>query len=113
MFDGGATNSSGVRGQKPFYLPKESEWKFKETVIVGYTKYSKGQVQEIVNQLKPEYPEKSYHITARNCNHFTQDLCQKLTGKDIPGWVNRAAKAGNMFKGKKFIRIIENDLFQG
>lgn len=99
VFDGGQTNSSGVRAQKPQYLPKETDWKFKESVTIGTTKFTKPQVQEIVNQMKPDYPEKSYHITARNCNHFSDELCFKLTGKNIPGWVNRAAKAGNMFKG--------------
>ena len=34
----------------------------------------------------------------RNCNHFTNDLCQKLTGKAIPSWVNRLASAAETFK---------------
>jgi PPPDE putative peptidase domain len=33
----------------------------------------------------------------RNCNHFTADLCHRLTGKTVPGWINRAAKLGTMF----------------
>ena len=33
----------------------------------------------------------------RNCNHFTDELCKRLTGKTPPGWINRAAKLGTMF----------------
>mmetsp|Transcript_16370 Transcript_16370/g.18199 ORF Transcript_16370/g.18199 Transcript_16370/m.18199 type:complete len:232 (+) Transcript_16370:25-720(+) len=30
----------------------------------------------------------------RNCNHFSSALCKRLVGKDVPGWVNRAARVG-------------------
>ncbi|CAH1433807.1 unnamed protein product [Lactuca virosa] len=28
----------------------------------------------------------------KNCNHFTNEVLMRLTGKPIPGWVNRLAK---------------------
>ncbi|GLT55028.1 hypothetical protein SLA2020_281820 [Shorea laevis] len=31
---------------------------------------------------------------AQNCNHFTDDITWRLTGKHIPGWVNRLARLG-------------------
>lgn len=34
--------------------------------------------------------EKRRHLF-RNCNHFASDLCEKLTGKPAPDWVNRLA----------------------
>ncbi|CEP08637.1 hypothetical protein [Parasitella parasitica] len=36
-------------------------------------------------------------INMGNCNHFSEDLCKRLTGKQTPGWINRAAKLGTMF----------------
>lgn len=36
-----------------------------------------------------------YHLIVKNCNHFCQDVCYKLTGKKIPKWVNRLAQIGN------------------
>lgn len=29
--------------------------------------------------------------TFRNCNHFANDLCERLTGNSAPEWVNRLA----------------------
>ena len=36
----------------------------------------------------------SYNLLTKNCNHFTSYLCQKLTGRPAPGWLNRAASIG-------------------
>eukprot|EP00252_Welwitschia_mirabilis_P026157 TRINITY_DN8446_c0_g1_i2.p2 TRINITY_DN8446_c0_g1~~TRINITY_DN8446_c0_g1_i2.p2 ORF type:complete len:107 (+),score=24.73 TRINITY_DN8446_c0_g1_i2:509-829(+) len=32
----------------------------------------------------------------KNCNHFTDDISKQLTGKHIPGWVNRLARIGSI-----------------
>lgn len=36
----------------------------------------------------------SYNLLTKNCNHFTSYLCEKLTGRCAPGWLNRAASIG-------------------
>lgn len=36
----------------------------------------------------------SYNLLTKNCNHFTSFLCQKLTGRSAPSWLNRAASIG-------------------
>nr|GMD93332.1 deSI-like protein At4g17486 isoform X1 [Ipomoea batatas] len=41
-----------------------------------------------------EYHGDTYHLISNNCNHFTDDMANRLTGKGIPGWVNRLAKLG-------------------
>lgn len=35
-----------------------------------------------------------YNLLTRNCNHFTSALCEELTGRPAPGWLNRAASIG-------------------
>lgn len=36
----------------------------------------------------------SYNLLSRNCNHFTSYLCELLTGKPAPRYINRAAGIG-------------------
>lgn len=36
----------------------------------------------------------SYNLLTHNCNHFTSALCEKLTSKPAPAWLNRAASIG-------------------
>ncbi|MCD7455799.1 hypothetical protein HAX54_029653 [Datura stramonium] len=42
-----------------------------------------------------KYHGDSYHLIAKNCNHFADEVCSRLTGKPIPGWVNRLARVGS------------------
>ncbi|KAJ4848652.1 hypothetical protein Tsubulata_023503 [Turnera subulata] len=37
--------------------------------------------------ISAKYHGDTYHLIAKNCNHFTNEVCQELTGKPIPGWV--------------------------
>lgn len=32
-----------------------------------------------------------YHLLQMNCNHFSSDLCARLTGQPAPSWINRLA----------------------
>lgn len=34
-----------------------------------------------------------------NCNHFSNDLCKIIVGKEIPAYVNRCAKVASWFSG--------------
>lgn len=36
----------------------------------------------------------SYNLLTKNCNHFTSYLCEKLTSRPAPNWINRAASIG-------------------
>lgn len=33
----------------------------------------------------------------KNCNHFSDALCQELVGQKIPSWINRPANIGRIF----------------
>ncbi|KAG6770000.1 hypothetical protein POTOM_025667 [Populus tomentosa] len=43
-----------------------------------------------------EYHGDTYHLISKNCNHFTDDMSWRLTGKCIPGWVNRLARLATL-----------------
>lgn len=51
-------------------------------------------MDKILNRLSTKYTSDAYNVVRNNCNHFTEELCQALCGKDIPEWVNRPAKMG-------------------
>ncbi|KAI9363580.1 PPPDE putative peptidase domain-containing protein [Pilaira anomala] len=70
---------------------------FKQSIHMGYTDLSKKQVDKVLQDISKEYIGTSYNLLTRNCNHFSEELCKRLTGKAVPGWINRAAKLGTMF----------------
>ncbi|CAE6008170.1 unnamed protein product [Arabidopsis arenosa] len=47
-----------------------------------------------MEKLAEEYQGNKYHLITRNCNHFCNEVCLKLTQKSIPRWVNRLARLG-------------------
>lgn len=57
-------------------------------MLVGTTQSSPQQVQQAVQQMGEEYKGNAYHLLQRNCNHFSNDLCVKLTGQAAPLWVS-------------------------
>ena len=58
--------------------------------MIGETSMGAQEVQEVVQQLGSEYKGTSYHLLERNCNHFSNELCLKLTGRPAPSWVRLA-----------------------
>lgn len=49
-----------------------------------------------LENLAVKYHGDTYHLIAKNCNHFTDEVCMHLTGKPIPSWVNRLARLGSL-----------------
>ncbi|KAG2555440.1 deSI-like protein At4g17486 [Panicum virgatum] len=70
---------------------------FRRSVCVGTTDMSPSQVRTCIEDLAEDYHGDTYHLIVKNCNHFTADVCQRLTGKPVPGWVNRLARLGSFF----------------
>ncbi|KAL0049579.1 hypothetical protein WJX82_005353 [Trebouxia sp. C0006] len=64
---------------------------FRENVLVGHTQMSPQRVQQAVQEMGEQYKGNAYHLLQRNCNHFSNDLCVKLTGQPAPLWINRLA----------------------
>eukprot|EP01127_Copromyxa_protea_P019123 TRINITY_DN6127_c0_g2_i1.p1 TRINITY_DN6127_c0_g2~~TRINITY_DN6127_c0_g2_i1.p1 ORF type:complete len:214 (-),score=32.78 TRINITY_DN6127_c0_g2_i1:142-729(-) len=62
---------------------------FRVRVDMGEVKLSLNQIREVLSELAAAFTGCSYDLLNRNCNHFTSELALRLTGRDIPGWINR------------------------
>lgn len=81
-------------------VPKDSEdlgpqFVFKETIVMGSTDFTDGDIKSIIDQMGREYKGEQYHLLNKNCNHFTSALTLLLCGKELPKWVNRLAYVGS------------------
>lgn len=71
---------------------------FRKSILVGRTDMGSKEVRALMEELSMNYLGNSYHLIRKNCNHFCNDVCVKLTGKPIPSWVNRLARLGLLCK---------------
>ncbi|XP_020573988.1 deSI-like protein At4g17486 isoform X2 [Phalaenopsis equestris] len=65
---------------------------YRRTVWLGTTDMPPDEFRSFIEQLSRKYHGNTYNLIAKNCNHFTNDVCMHLTGKPVPGWVNRLAR---------------------
>lgn len=85
-------SSSGVFEVEPKSCPG---FIFRRSVLLGSTDMSHSEFRSFMENLSGKFHGDTYHLIAKNCNHFTNEVCLRLTGKAIPGWVNRLAKLGS------------------
>lgn len=83
--------SSGIFEVEPRSCPG---FTFRRSVLLGSTDMSRSEVRSYMEHISGKYHGDSYHLIAKNCNHFADEVCSHLTGKPIPGWVNRLARVG-------------------
>ncbi|XP_049377652.1 deSI-like protein At4g17486 isoform X3 [Solanum stenotomum] len=81
--------SSGIFEVEPRSCPG---FTFRRSVLLGSTDMSRSEVRSYMEHISGKYHGDSYHLIAKNCNHFADEVCLHLTGKPIPGWVNRLAR---------------------
>lgn len=86
-------STSGVFEVEPKSCPG---FTFRRSVLLGTTDMSRTEIRSFMEHLSAEYHGDTYHLIAKNCNHFTEEVCMRLTGKPIPGWVNRLARVGEL-----------------
>jgi deubiquitinase DESI2 len=87
--------SSGIFEVVPRRCPG---YAFRESVAVGATELSRGEVRALMAELAAEFPGDAYNLVSRNCNHFCDAACRRLVARArIPRWVNRLAKIGVAF----------------
>lgn len=85
--------ASGVFEVEPRQCPG---FKFRKSIFMGITYLDPREVREFMEQQSGNYYGDMYHLIIKNCNHFSDDICYKLTGKRIPKWVNRLARIGSV-----------------
>jgi deubiquitinase DESI2 len=67
---------------------------FRCEILQGFTLAAQSEIDTIIREASEEFQGTAYNLLTKNCNHFTSYLCQKLTGRPGPGWLNRAASIG-------------------
>lgn len=88
-FGGHEFDTPGVFATNPREAPGTVAWR--EAVPVGFTDMSQEEVHTLVQRMGQEYKGNRYHLLQMNCNHFSSDLCARLTGQPAPAWINRLA----------------------
>ncbi|VAI77479.1 unnamed protein product [Triticum turgidum subsp. durum] len=83
--------TSGVFEVEPKSCPG---FLYRSSIFIGLTSLHPLEFRDFIQRMASEYHGDTYHLISKNCNHFTDDLSTRLTGKPIPGWVNRLAKLG-------------------
>ncbi|KAH3762415.1 DeSI protein [Pelomyxa schiedti] len=94
-FGGHPGNGSGVYDITP---RSQVGATFRESVAMGTTNVSYSRLQSILDELGSQFTGTSYHPLNKNCNSFSNALCLKLVGKEIPAWINRLAYIGSYFQ---------------
>ncbi|XP_066377746.1 deSI-like protein sdu1 isoform X4 [Miscanthus floridulus] len=82
---------SGVFEVEPRQCPG---FKFRKSICMGTTCLDPLQIREFMEIQLVNYNGDTYHLISKNCNHFCEDICKRLTGNLIPKWVNRLARMG-------------------
>ncbi|CAK9066699.1 unnamed protein product [Durusdinium trenchii] len=92
--------STGVAANVPGHHPDHT---FRETLSMGCTNLSQGQVAEVLKDMTAEWKGRTYDVLTRNCHHFSDELCRRLGVAPLPPWVNQlaggAASAAGVIEG--------------
>lgn len=86
-------SSSGIFAIEPQSCPG---FQFRRRIKLGTIQLDAKDFKDFMVELEREYSGNTYHLVGKNCNHFCNDVCLRLTGSSIPGWVNRLAKLGTL-----------------
>ncbi|KAL4276840.1 hypothetical protein AHAS_Ahas20G0247400 [Arachis hypogaea] len=84
-------DTTGIFEVQPRHCPG---FTFRKSIFIGTTDLGPKDVRAFMEKLAHHYSGNTYHLISKNCNHFCNDVCLKLTGKSIPRWVNRLARLG-------------------
>ncbi|URD89991.1 hypothetical protein MUK42_28550 [Musa troglodytarum] len=83
--------TSGVFEVEPKTCPG---FLYRCSILLGHTSMPPSEFHAFIESIATEYHGDTYHLISKNCNHFTDDVSKRLTGRPIPRWVNRLAGLG-------------------
>ncbi|XP_047307399.1 deSI-like protein At4g17486 [Impatiens glandulifera] len=97
------------QGSGVFSCPasKNPMYTYREYIILGKTSFPKFKVNQILRELSREWSGDSYDLLSKNCNHFCDELSERLGVPKPPGWINRFAHAGDAA-----VEIAENTAYR-
>eukprot|EP00245_Coleochaete_scutata_P005090 TRINITY_DN18371_c0_g1_i1.p1 TRINITY_DN18371_c0_g1~~TRINITY_DN18371_c0_g1_i1.p1 ORF type:complete len:186 (-),score=5.86 TRINITY_DN18371_c0_g1_i1:933-1490(-) len=84
-------STSGVFEVEPCNTPG---FTYRTTILLGSTNLNPRDFRRFMEVCAEDFTGDSYHLIVKNCNHFTNDVCMRLLGKGLPGWINRLARIG-------------------
>ncbi|XP_057773769.1 deSI-like protein At4g17486 [Salvia miltiorrhiza] len=84
-------STTGIFEVEPKHCPG---FTFRKSILIARSDLGPKEVRALMENLAQEYPGNAYNLISKNCNHFCNDVCLRLTGKQIPRWVNRLARLG-------------------
>jgi len=103
--------ASGIQSDVPRTTPHGQPV---QTFDMGETFIPKEMFLEFLNEISPRYSAATYDLFENNCNSFSQEVCQFLTGKNIPEFItNLPREALNTPLGplvKQFSQAIANQI---
>lgn len=67
-----------------------------ESIIIGYCEIKT--FYSLLDKIKKEYFGNTYNILTKNCNHFTNDISQRLFNKEIPKKFRLGLKFGELIR---------------
>ncbi|ONK59566.1 uncharacterized protein A4U43_C08F7780 [Asparagus officinalis] len=65
-----------------------------QSILIGKNRSWRERSNFVMEELAEEYTGNTYNLISKNCNHFCNEACIRLTSNQIPRWVNRLAKIG-------------------
>ncbi|KAF2182170.1 DUF862-domain-containing protein [Zopfia rhizophila CBS 207.26] len=83
---------TGVYWTKPGQEPPGGT--FRQAILHGFSFRPEEELKAIIHEASEQFQGTSYNLLTKNCNHFTSYLCEKLTNRPAPSWLNRAASIG-------------------
>lgn len=81
-----------------------------KTMDMGTTELTVQDLFEYLQAVKDKYSFSTYHVFENNCNHFTNDICEFLTGSSLPNHILHQAKEYRESPIGKFIEGMQVNL---
>ncbi|GAB7361182.1 hypothetical protein MBLNU230_g1215t1 [Neophaeotheca triangularis] len=85
-------STTGVYYTRPRFEPSGAT--FRCHVLQGFTFNTEAEIEAVIRDVSEQFLGTGYNLLHHNCNHFTSVLCERLTGRPAPAWLNRAARVG-------------------